>query len=421
MQYFFDFFVQNNGIMKARLIMEVSYFKVFMKCFIIFIVAISFNTKTTKTVEENSYIGLKYEEVEFVNGEITYKKPEFNSQYLNDYISDYIEKNSCSSLEYNIHKLDKNSLSLFLNCGNPESIIYDYNEGQTKNFDTLLKDSSEFINSVTRLLNLKYPKFVTNEVDILNGAYQILDNQLIGYYNTTNFGVVDIKINNNEIRELMNYNMNYDDAYQNEIYTLDANKKTIAFTFDDGPSYYDLETIDFLVDSHASATFFLVGNRINNYKDSVKKMVETDMEVGNHSYNHSVMTKLSNSQIAEQITKTNEIYNNLTGKNMTLFRPPYGAINSRVLLSTQMSSVLWSVDTLDWQSRNADKVYEKIIENVKDGDIVLMHSLYNSTLQAVKKVIPELYKQGYQIVSVSKLAELKGKTVEIGKNYTSMR
>ena len=94
MQYFFDFFVQNNGIMKARLVMEASYFKVFMKCFIIFLVAISFNTRTTKTVEENRYIGLKYEEIEFVNGENTYKKPEFNNQYLNDYISDYIEKNN---------------------------------------------------------------------------------------------------------------------------------------------------------------------------------------------------------------------------------------------------------------------------------------------------------------------------------------
>jgi peptidoglycan/xylan/chitin deacetylase (PgdA/CDA1 family) len=82
-----------------------------------------------------------------------------------------------------------------------------------------------------------------------------------------------------------------------------------------------------------------------------------------------------------------------------------------------MPAILWNIDTLDWQSRNAQKVYDSIINDVKDGDIVLMHSLYPSTVEAVKMVIPELYKRGYQIVSVSKLFELKNRTIEIGKSY----
>jgi peptidoglycan/xylan/chitin deacetylase (PgdA/CDA1 family) len=86
-----------------------------------------------------------------------------------------------------------------------------------------------------------------------------------------------------------------------------------------------------------------------------------------------------------------------------------------------MPCILWSVDTLDWKTRDSESVYNEIINNVKDGDIVLMHSLYKSTAEAVEKVLPELYKEGYQIVSVSKLFELKDKTLEIGKSYTSAR
>ena len=400
--------------------MEVSYFKIVFRYSAILILAMFCKVIAISPLSNSDNTILRYEEIEIVNENYSYKKPEFNSTRLNDFVNTYIEKNSCTTFEYNIFEVEENTVSIYLNCGTPEYIIYNYMSGEEFKFEHLVKSSDNFINSVRRLLNLKYPKFVTEEVSVLNGIYKIYENELVGYFNTQNYGSVSVKINNNEIKDLMTYDMDYDDAYENEVYTLDKNKKTIAFTFDDGPSYYDLEIIDYLTDSHSSATFFLVGNRINSYKDSVLKMIDTNMEVGNHSYSHKVMTKLGNSKITEELTMTNETFKNLTGKDMNLFRAPYGAINSRVLLTTKMSSILWSVDTLDWQSRDADKVYNAIMSSVKDGDIVLMHSLYKSTAEAVKKVIPELYKQGYQIVSVSKLFELKDRNLEIGQSYTNI-
>lgn len=210
----------------------------------------------------------------------------------------------------------------------------------------------------------------------------------------------------------MTYEMHYDDAYENEIYRLDPNKKTIAFTFDDGPSYYDVRIIDALTAAHAKATFYMVGNRMRNFSASIEKMLQAGMEVGNHTYDHKSLTSLSDEQVKEQITKTNAIFYEMTGKNLTSLRPSYGNVNRRVRLQVGMPVILWSVDTLDWKTRNADKIYENIVENAKDGDIVLMHSLYEATVQAVEKVLPELYKMNFQVVGVEELAKLKGYTLD---------
>lgn len=205
----------------------------------------------------------------------------------------------------------------------------------------------------------------------------------------------------------MTYEMHYDDAYENEIYTLSPDKKTIAFTFDDGPSPYEPELIDFLVKSHSEATFYLVGSRLELFPKSIEAMTKNKMEVGNHTFDHRVLTTLSDEEIKEEITKTNDLYYELTKEKMTSLRPSYGSINKRVLVQIGMPVILWSLDTLDWKSRDADKIAKTILNEVEDGDIVLMHSLYGSTVEAVKKVLPELYKEGYQVTSVSKLAKLK--------------
>lgn len=345
-----------------------------------------------------------------------YTKPEFNKEEMNEFIDNYIDENECMTFEYNVARIEDDKVSIYMNCGTPKYIIYNYKSKLLLSFNDLLKDENEFIEIVKRLLNLKYPTFVTEEVNVIDGIFNIKDNEIIGYFNTTNYGDISIKINNNEIKDVINYKPLFDEIYENEKYELDPNKKTIAFSFDDGPSDYDFSIVDSLVNSHSSATFFLVGNRINNYKKSVNREVEAGMEIGNHSYDHKYMGNMSKTDIINQINKTNKIFNDLTSKNMTLFRPPYGAVKASYLTETGLPSIIWSVDTLDWQSRNKDKVYAKIMAS-KDGDIVLMHSLYKSTADAVAKAIPELYKNGFQIVSVSELFKLKGKNLEAGKNY----
>ena len=271
----------------------------------------------------------------------------------------------------------------------------------------LFFDYDQFLNNSKRLINLKYPRFVTEDIIWKKTVYDIKPNEITGYYKTKEFGDATYTINNNEIENLANYDMHYDDAYENEKFELDPNKKAIAFTFDDGPSTYDLYIIDALVASHSTATFYMVGNRMRSFPLSIDKMVKTGMEVGNHTYDHKSLTSLSDAEVKNQITKTNDLFYEMTGHKLTSLRPSYGNINNRVRVQVGMPVILWNIDTLDWKTRNAEKIYNSIINNAKDGDIVLMHSLYESTQKAVEKVLPELYKRGFQVVSVGELAKLK--------------
>ncbi len=351
-----------------------------------------------------------------------FKKPVFGKyEKLNAYVDDYIKENSCTYLDYNIYGIDASRLNLFLNCGTPKNMVFNHKTYKEESFKSLVKDYDKFIEESKRLLNLKYPKFHTKDIDFSSSVYDIKSNEIIGYYKSAEYGNATIKINYNEVKNLMNYEVHLDDAYENEKYKLDPNKKAIAFTFDDGPSNYDLKIIDALVDAHANATFFLVGNRLKNFPKSVDKMVEKGMEVGNHTYDHKSLAGLSNEKIKEQITKTNDIFYEMTNKKMGLLRPSYGAVNSRVQVQVGMPIVLWDIDTLDWKTRNAKKVYDEIMKSKKDGSIVLMHSLYASTLEAVENVLPALYKEGYQVVSVSELAELKGKPLTVGKSVLNIK
>lgn len=351
----------------------------------------------------------------------SFDKPVFKDDFLNEYVDDFIEKNTCTTLYYDIFEMGNNIVNIFLDCGKKSSLIYDYQNEKTRAFKDNVKDYESFVRAAKRLLNLKYPEFVTEEVDFEKAIYDIKENQLIGYYETKNYGQLEIRINNNEIKDFMTYEMHYDDAYENEIYTLSPDKKTIAFTFDDGPSPYEPELIDFLVKSHSEATFYLVGSRLELFPKSIEAMTKNKMEVGNHTFDHRVLTTLSDEEIKEEITKTNDLYYELTKEKMTSLRPSYGSINKRVLVQIGMPVILWSLDTLDWKSRDADKIAKTILNEVEDGDIVLMHSLYGSTVEAVKKVLPELYKEGYQVTSVSKLAKLKNFNLTGNKTVSEIK
>ncbi len=364
---------------------------------------------------------IDYKEVTVENEEGSFARPSFKEESIDAIVDEYIEENSCSYLDYNIHDLKSGRVNIFLNCGTPKNVIYDYKNKKNLTMENLTKKYPEFLKASKRLLNLKYPKFHVDDIDFTTAVYDIKENEIVGYYNSTEYGPVTYHINNNEIKDYMDYPMSYDDAYTNEVYTLDPNKKTIAFSYDDGPSTYDLELIDLLVNSHSTATFFVVGNRINNYPTAVNKLATSGMEIGNHTYDHKSLTSLSTEKVIEEITKTNDLFYAKTGKQITMLRPSYGAVNKRVLLAVNMPSILWSIDTLDWKTRNADKVYEAIMKDAKDGEIVLMHSLYKTTVEATDRAIKSLYKEGYQIVSVGELAKLKGKTLSAGSSYTRIR
>lgn len=199
---------------------------------------------------------------------------------------------------------------------------------------------------------------------------------------------------------------------------LDPEKPAIALTFDDGPLPSTTNRLlDILEKSGAKATFFMLGKQVSGGAECVKRMQTLGMEIGSHTYDHKQLTKLSGEGVAEQVKQTNENIRKIIGTDPTVMRPPYGSYNNTVKEAAGMPIILWSVDTLDWKSRNADSVCDVVRKNVKDGSIVLFHDIYGSTIDAVERLIPELQEQGYQLVTVSQLAELKGKEMLSGGVY----
>lgn len=204
-------------------------------------------------------------------------------------------------------------------------------------------------------------------------------------------------------------------------YHIDASKPMVALTFDDGPSQYTPGILNILEKYESRATFFEVGNRINQYPDTVLRISRMGCEIGNHSYDHAVLGNASASKIHSEISGTDAKIKAITGKKPTLLRPPYGSIGSSLRSNAGLPMILWSIDTLDWKSRNADAVYQSVMNHVKDGDIILMHDLYGSTRTAVQRIVPELRKRGYQLVTVSELAQYRKVTLNAGQSYSQMR
>lgn len=188
---------------------------------------------------------------------------------------------------------------------------------------------------------------------------------------------------------------------------LSMEKPTIALTFDDGPSKYTKEIVELLEKYEANATFFVLGNKVKNYNETLQFVLEHGNELGNHSYNHKQLTRLSLNELKEQVEKTNSIVKDTLNYDIRLLRPTYGAVNNKLRKNLDMEIVLWNVDTLDWKLKNSKAIAKRALHDIKDGKIVLMHDIYKSTLEALKLILPELKKQGYQIVTVSELKEIQ--------------
>lgn len=195
---------------------------------------------------------------------------------------------------------------------------------------------------------------------------------------------------------------------------IDKNKKMVALTYDDGPSIYTPRILKTLEENDSVATFFVVGNRVPKYSKSVKKAYSMGCQIGNHSYEHKNLTRVSRKEVKRQMDKTNRAIKKITGEEPVIMRPPGGATNRDVKAWVGMPSIIWSVDTLDWKTRNAQSTKNAVLNHVRDGDIVLMHDLYESTAKASQTIIPALVDRGYQLVTVSELAECRGGMKDTG-------
>lgn len=189
----------------------------------------------------------------------------------------------------------------------------------------------------------------------------------------------------------------------------DPNKPMIAFTFDDGPSIHTEDMMKIFKDNNATASFFMQGKNVVNFPEVVKDMYEQGFEVANHSWNHTSIKTNDREVIKTQVFDTQDAIYKITGHDPHYMRPPYGEYNdvSIEAVGSYIDLMLWNVDTLDWKSRDSEKVLASIRAGARDGAIILLHDLYPSSVDAIRTAVPELIAQGYQLVTISDLMKYK--------------
>ena len=204
---------------------------------------------------------------------------------------------------------------------------------------------------------------------------------------------------------------------------IDSSKPMVALTFDDGPNGTATPKIlDTLERYNVVATFFDLGTCMEKYPNITKREEQIGCEVGTHTYSHQNLNKLSAEEIQNDISNASMVYEKTLGHKLYLVRPPYGNANSTVRKNLKYPLIGWDIDSLDWKFRNKDKILSKINEiSNYDGRIILMHSIYDATAEAVEELVPQLLEKGYQLVTVSEMAKYKGIILDTSTVYYNFR
>ena len=201
---------------------------------------------------------------------------------------------------------------------------------------------------------------------------------------------------------------------------VDPTRPMVAMTFDDGPhAVYTDQILDILEKNGAVATFFEVARNLPKAPDAVRRAVDLGCEIGSHSYRHANLGKMDQAAQQADQAAADAIFQEVLGTTPTLLRPPYGSMNKTLKTTCGRSIVTWSIDTEDWLSKDADKVVASV-QNAGnlDGQVILLHSIYGSTVEATEVLVPWLLEQGYQLVTISELIQLRfGDQMEPNRSY----
>ena len=199
-------------------------------------------------------------------------------------------------------------------------------------------------------------------------------------------------------------------------------KKLVALTFDDGPFPATTNRLlDILREKEVRATFFELGTMASRYPDVTKRVYNEKHELASHTMSHRQLNKISAGEVAAEAGQARDVLRNITGEDPMLMRPPYGAINRIVAGNVGAPMILWTVDTEDWRSKDAGSVLERARSAAFDGAIILMHDIYESTVDGASMVIDALREDGYEFVTVSELAKMRGVELRNGEVYGSFK
>ena len=397
--------------------------KLFLILMIIFLVSGCTRDKRTESYisKDDGYVSINY--------------PITNINVLDDEISSYINKtyynfknmNSKEIPELNISYTYKEINDDIINVSLQTEIRTNRTINKIKTF-TYNKSNDKFLTMedlVDDLEGLDFEikkelleKYQDADMDYLSNIsydyFTIDDENLTIYLNPAeikskhdNLIYLDIPLDSLKLLVDINVSQKPDTYLSIKKKNVSLDDKVVALTFDDGPSKNTDEILDVLKKYKACATFFLIGNKVEFYGDVLRRMLDEGSEIGNHSYDHKLLTRLSKAEFQEEISKTQEAIKKVTGFTPTLFRPTYGGYTNALKSYTDLKFVLWDVDSRDWQVKTKDRILNNVLPNVKSGSIVLMHDIKDYSLKALDEMTKSLKDDGYKFVTVSELLELK--------------
>lgn len=367
--------------------------------------------------QKNKYIESIIEKKENCLVGITY--PVTNIKKLDNELKKYI-KNSYEyintntkelNIDYTYNEISERYINITLkrtiltdnNSYDIATYIYDKKNDNFLNLASIIsKDSYQTINKIIEKNNLpisKYEKAVFDENYIY--LYINIDDDI----KTVNIPIHDTEI----LIDLPITNINTKEITDKipKTKTIDPYKPVVALTFDDGPSKYTKAILDILKENDANATFFILGNKVKYYSETINIALENGNEIGNHSYDHKSLDNLTINEILSEINKTQDIIYEYTNYTPKYLRPTYGNTSKRLKDNTPLEIILWNVDPEDWKYKNSKTIANKVLKKTKDESVILMHDTKERTLNALKIIIPQLKQQGYQFVTISELKQVQ--------------
>ena len=342
------------------------------------------------------------------------------TDWLYRYIKDFKENsaNNKSSLEINYTLYNINNYSnIFFDISNSlnekdkrKSILINLKDKKLSLITELYNE--EELREKIDIVNKKYSSEISNKIltaDINTFNYLILEDEFIVYFDNIYYGNISYD-------PLLNLGDSKESSFEDI-----KDKKMVSLTFDDGPNENTLEILDCLLTNDSKATFFELGNRMKNNREITKKLYDNGMEIGSHTYSHKYLTRISKNEVLNEINSVSILFNEITNDNIKLLRVPYGSVNSEVRNLSPFPIISWSIDTKDWLYKDPNKSLPIILDNVSDGDIILMHDIHKPTVELVKKVVPELKAKGFELVTVSEMAKFKNFELESGVVYRKIK
>lgn len=316
--------------------------------------------------------------------------------------------------------IGKSFVSLLYKNENNDYIseLYDYYTNEKIELESIIKEDkiADFNKKINELIYLKYPKYISMELEKGSTKKSILfrDTELVIYFNDYKIEpnideVLYLKVNYNYVKDYLDFTVSLTSEYSYESgYDYTKAKKAVALTFDDGPNGSNtIKILNYLNDFHFHATFFVLGEKCYN-EDILISIKNSGNEIGSHTFSHKNISGLTDEEVIDDYNKMNTLYTKLFKEELKLIRPPYGIYKNNQLNLINAPFILWSLDPEDWRHKNSSYIIDYIVNHIQDGDVILLHDTYASTVKAVEKLLPELYSLGYQVMNVSELAALKG-------------